>query len=116
MDADTYFARLEGQPADIAGTLRSKICATGFVSEAFKWGHPIYAADTVPICLVKAAKNHVLLGFWDGRDLLGIEPRLVPSGGANMASMKICSRAEAESLPMADLIRAACSSREETKR
>jgi len=68
-------------------------------------GHPVYEAGG-PVCLFKAQKDHVTLGFWRGADMTGLEPRLVPHGGFQMASIKITKPGEIEDADIAPWVAA----------
>lgn len=85
---DEYVAGLAGWQALVVAELRRHILAAGEVAEAFKWGHPIWEAGG-PVCLVKAHKPHVILGFWRGLEMTGLDPRLEPGGSFKMASIKL---------------------------
>lgn len=85
---DDYVAGLSGWQGDVVGDLRRAILAAGDLSETFKWGHPIWEAAGA-VCLTKAHKAHVTLSFWRGQEMTDIEPRLEPTGGFRMASIKL---------------------------
>lgn len=102
---DDYLADLSGWQAEVAATLRHGILAAGGVIEDFKWGHPVYEAGG-PVCLFKAHKDHVTLGFWRGADMSGLEPRLVPHGSFQMASIKITKPSEIADADIAPLVAA----------
>lgn len=107
MDADSYYAALTGPVGDTARQLRGALLATDDLDEGFKHGHPIYTARSVPICLVKAAKNHVLFAFWEGRSLIAVQPSLAPTGGANMAATRLTCSEDVGGLRIGDLVAAA---------
>lgn len=104
--AQAYFDGLADIPRPTAIRLRDAVLATSQVTEAFKWGHPVYRADGL-VCLIKAASRHVTLGFWQGGSLTGLDPRLTPSGGANMAMMKLASPDDIDPGSIARLVAAA---------
>jgi hypothetical protein len=85
---DEYIAGLGGWQADLAKGLQRDILAAGGVSEAFKWGHPVYEAGG-PVVLFKAHKAHVTLGFWRGQEMAALDPRLEANGSFHMASIKL---------------------------
>ena len=85
---DEYVAGLSGWQAEAVAALRRDILAAGGVTEAFKWGHPVYEAGG-PVCLVKAHKAHVTFALWRGAEMTALEPRLEPSGSFQMASIKL---------------------------
>lgn len=104
--ADVYFAGLEAAPVKTATALRNAILSAGSLEEDFKWGHPIYRTD-VPVCLVKTAKSHVTLGFWQGRRLLDHDPRLEPSGNGDMAMIRFAAPGEVDAEAVVRLVNAA---------
>lgn len=96
----SYIGTLGGWQAALAEELRSLFLAEGVLEEQFKWGHPMYVAQG-PVCLFKAHKAHVALGFWRGADMREIDERLVPGGSFSMASIKLT-----ENMPLdADRVR-----------
>jgi hypothetical protein len=104
--AQAYFDGLADIPRPVAMRLRDAVLATQQVTEAFKWGHPVYQADGL-VCLIKAASRHVTFGFWQGRALTGLDPRLEPSGGADMAMIKLVDPADVDADSIARLVAAA---------
>ncbi|MDQ6436956.1 DUF1801 domain-containing protein [Mesorhizobium sp. LHD-90] len=85
---DDYVGSLAGWQAETVRTLRGTIMAVGGLSESVKWGHPVYEADG-PVCLLKAHKSHVTLGFWRGAEMRDLHDRLEPHGSFLMASIKL---------------------------
>jgi len=85
---DEYVAALAGWRAVVVTELRRNILDAGNVTEAFKWGHPVYEASG-PVCLIKAHSGHVTFGFWRGALMADLDARLVPHGGFEMASIKL---------------------------
>jgi hypothetical protein len=84
---DDYVAGLPGWQQEMVAALRRDIRAAGGVTEAFKWGHPIYEAGG-PVCLVKAYPGHVTFGFWRGTELAALDARL-EAGSRAMAYIKL---------------------------
>ena len=58
------------------------------LEETVKWGHLVYAANG-PVLLIRAEDERVLFGFWRGRRLREIEPRLKPGGKYEMATLEL---------------------------
>ncbi len=99
-----YIDGLSGTPADVANELHGAILAAGGTKDSVKWGHPIYEAGG-PVCLIKAAKDHVTLGFWRGTDMLDLDPRLAKgSGKGDMAFIKVKALGEVEQAQVARLV------------
>ncbi len=68
------------------------------VTASIKWAQPVYESNG-PFCFVKAAKNHVTIGFWRGIDV--DDPNQLFEGtGDKMRHVKI---KDAKSLPAAAL-------------
>jgi hypothetical protein len=68
--------------------LRRAVRKAAGLEETVKWGHLVYAANG-PALLIRAEDERVLLGFWRGRRLAEIEPRLKPGGKYEMATFDI---------------------------
>jgi hypothetical protein len=86
-DPDAYVQALNGWRRACVETLRSAVRKTK-LDETVKWGHLVYAANG-PVLLIRAEDARVLLGFWRGRRLREIEPRLKPGGKYEMATLEI---------------------------
>jgi len=93
-NADAYFAALSGPQAEAATALRRDILASGVVTEALKWGHPIYEAPSGPVALIKTHRNHVTFGLWRGAQMGEIDSRLEPGGSFQMAYIRITAPGE----------------------
>lgn len=90
---DAYVAALDGWRRDIVARLRAAVHAAGDAPndgarEVIKWGHIVYLADG-PALLIRAEDERVLFGFWRGKRLRDIEPRLKPGGKYEMATLDL---------------------------
>jgi hypothetical protein len=56
------------------------------LDEKIKWGHLVYFSNG-PAFLIRAEDHRVLFGFWRGKRLRAIEPRLKPGGKFEMATL-----------------------------
>jgi uncharacterized protein YdhG (YjbR/CyaY superfamily) len=56
--------------------------------EQLKWGHLVYLGSG-PVLLLRAEPTRVLFGFWRGRHLRDIEPRLKTDGKYEMATLAL---------------------------
>jgi hypothetical protein len=84
---DTYVDALTGWRARVVRTLRAEsLAAVPGVEEKIKWGHLVYFSDG-PAFLIRAEDSRVLFGFWRGKRMLAIEPRLKPGGQYEMATL-----------------------------
>jgi hypothetical protein len=83
---DEYVAALDGWRLGTVAGLRRAVRGAARLEETIKWGHLAYVAEG-PVLLIRAEASRVLLGFWRGQRLTAIEPRLVPSGKYEMATL-----------------------------
>ena len=74
-----YLASLPGWQKKWVTTLRYTVRASAKLDEKIKWGHLVYFSNG-PVLLIRAEESRVLFGFWRGKRLLDIEPRLQGSG------------------------------------
>lgn len=68
--------------------MRKAVRSVPQLDEEIKWGHLVYLCNG-PVLLIRAEENRVLFGFWRGKRLLEIEPRLKPGGKHEMATIEI---------------------------
>ena len=85
---DAYVAVLRGWRRDCVETLRAAVRGAATFDEVIKWGHLVYFAGG-PVLLIRAEEERVLFGFWRGKRLREIEPRLKPGGKYEMATIEI---------------------------
>jgi hypothetical protein len=85
---EAYVEALVGWRRELVTALRSAVRTVPALEEVIKWGHLVYLANG-PVLLIRAEDERVLFGFWRGRRLLSIEPRLEPGGKYEMATMKL---------------------------
>ena len=88
VNPDAYVAMLSGWRRGLVEQLRDAARAPARIVETIKWGHLVYVLGG-PVCLVRAEDARVLFGFWRGRQLRGIEPRLKPGGKYDMATLEL---------------------------
>ena len=60
-----------------------------WVEEVIKWGNLVYLSNG-PVIVIRAEASRVLFGFWRGKRLRDIEPRLKPGGKYEMATLALC--------------------------
>lgn len=92
-DPDAYVESLTGWQRRCVERLRAAVRGAASFEEAVKWGHLVYFANG-PVLLVRAEATRVLFGFWRGKRLVELEPRLAPSGKYEMATLVIDERSE----------------------
>jgi hypothetical protein len=85
---DSYVAGLSAWRRERVETLRAAVRGVRGVDEVIKWGHLVYLANG-PAFLIRAEDTRVLFGFWRGRRLRGLEPRLKPGGKYEMATLEL---------------------------
>src|SRR5689334_16757754 len=83
---DAYVAALRGWRRRCVEQLREAAGDANGVEEAIKWGNLVYFANG-PAIVIRAEAARVLFGFWRGKRLLEIEPRLKPGGKYEMATL-----------------------------
>jgi hypothetical protein len=86
--AAAYVDGLEGWRRRHVQALRRAAIASATLEERIKWGHLVSLARG-PVMLIRAEETRVLLGFWRGRRLVDIEPRLRPGGKYEMATLEL---------------------------
>lgn len=85
---DAYVAALTGWQRITVERLRAAVLSAGALEEVIKWGHLVYVSNG-PVLLIRAEAHRVLFGFWRGKRLRGIEPRLKPGGKYEMATIEL---------------------------
>lgn len=103
---DAYVAALTGWQQRYTEALRSAVCSAAPLDEVIKWGHLVYFSNG-PALLIRAEEERVLLGFWRGQRLRGIEPRLKPGGKYEMATLVLVEGTPLERATVAALVREA---------
>ncbi|HEV7337568.1 MAG TPA: DUF1801 domain-containing protein [Bosea sp. (in: a-proteobacteria)] len=81
-----YLAQLDGWRLATVEALRKAAMAAAPLEERIKWTHLVYFANG-PVLLIRAEAARVLFGFWRGKRLREIEPRLKPGGKFELATM-----------------------------
>jgi hypothetical protein len=85
---DSYVERLDGWRRELVRALRDSVTAASSLEEVIKWGHLVYLHNG-PVLLIRAEEERVLFGFWRGRRLGEIEPRLKNGGKYEMATLEL---------------------------
>ena len=84
-----YIACLDGWQRYYAEALRAVVLeSVPELEERLKWGHLVYFVNG-PILLIRAEPHRVLFGFWRGKRLLQIEPRLRGGGKYEMGTLEL---------------------------
>lgn len=86
---DEYFAAFDGWRHACAASLRKAVRrAVPAFEERLKWGHAVYFLQG-PVLLIRVEPERVLFGFWRGKRLREIEPRLKAGGKYEMATVEL---------------------------
>ncbi|MBX3675248.1 MAG: DUF1801 domain-containing protein [Burkholderiales bacterium] len=85
---DAYVAALAGWQRPCVEALRKAVLGAAPVEEVIKWGNLVYLANG-PAIVIRAEAARVLFGFWRGKRLREIEPRLKPGGKYEMATLEL---------------------------
>ncbi len=85
---DAYVAALTGWRRKCVAGLRAGVRAAATLDEAIKWGHLVYSVNG-PVLYIRAEDSRVLFGFWRGKRLRTIEPRLKQSGNYELATVEL---------------------------
>ncbi|WID97542.1 DUF1801 domain-containing protein [Bosea vestrisii] len=101
-----YVAQLDGWRLAMVEALRTAVKAAAPLDERIKWTHLVYVSNG-PVLLIRAEAERVLFGFWCGKRLRGIEPRLKPGGKFELATMVLREGDAVDPAVAAELVRAA---------
>ena len=85
---DEYVQSIGGWQRTRVDMLRDIALRVGNADETVKWGHLVYLANG-PAYLIRAEENRVLFGFWRGKRLLDIEPRMTGTGKYEMKTLEL---------------------------
>lgn len=85
-DPDAYVRGLRGGwQKTVVAELRAAVTGAATFEEVIKWGHIVYLSNG-PVLLIRAEDERVLFGFWRGKRLREIEPKLKASGKYELAN------------------------------
>jgi hypothetical protein len=76
---DAYVGPLSGWQRDRVEMLRASINAGAAFDEIIKWHNLIFVSNGLCI-LIHTEETRILLGFWCGKRLAQLDPRIKPSG------------------------------------
>ena len=105
-DPDAYVRALRGWRKDVVVALREAVMGAAGFEEVIKWGHIVYLSNG-PVLLIRAEEERVLFGFWRGKRLREIEPRLKASGKYELANQVFVKGDVVDSAVAAKLAKAA---------
>ena len=104
---DAYVAALDGWRQAQVAALRAVVreAAPG-IEERLKWGHLVYFSQG-PVLLIRAEPDGVLFGFWRGKRLLDIEPRMRGGGKFELRTLYLSEATPFKRATALALVRAA---------
>jgi hypothetical protein len=105
-DPDAYVRALRGWRKDVVVALREAVTGAADFEEVIKWGHIVYLSNG-PVLLIRAEEERVLFGFWRGKRLREIEPKLKASGKYELANQVFVKGDEVDGVVAARLAKAA---------
>jgi hypothetical protein len=83
---DAYVAALTGWQRERVEMLRVAVNAGADFDEIIKWGNLVFVSNG--LCMLIRAEDHrVLLGFWRGKRLVHLDPRIRPSGKYELGNL-----------------------------
>jgi hypothetical protein len=94
-DPATYLLTLVGWQKRLVVSLRTAVLEAAKLEERIKWGHLVYFSNG-PVLLIRAEETRVLFGFWRGKRLVDLEPRLIPGGKFELATMALTPGGEVD--------------------
>ncbi|WP_200960139.1 DUF1801 domain-containing protein [Pelomonas sp. Root1217] len=88
-DPGGYVAALGGwQRAQVMALRAAVLQAAPGLEEKLKWGHLVYFSNG-PVLLIRAEPKRVLFGFWRGKRLLHLEPRMRGGGKFELRTLEL---------------------------
>ncbi|MCL6698074.1 DUF1801 domain-containing protein [Sphingomonas sp. NSE70-1] len=103
---EEYVQSIDGWQRTRVDMLREIALGVGDSDETVKWGHLVYMANG-PAFLIRAEDHRVLFGFWRGKRLLGIEPRMTGTGKYEMKTLDLREDTQIDPAVAEQLIREA---------
>lgn len=85
---DAYVAALTGWQRERVEMLRAAVDAGAAFEEIIKWHNLVFVSNGLCI-LIRAEESRVLLGFWRGKRLTHLDPRIKPGGKYELANLAI---------------------------
>lgn len=99
---DAYIAALSGWQLERCRVMRAAIMDAAPFAETIKWTNLVFMANG-PCILIRAEEQRVLLGFWRGKRLREIEPRIKASGKYELGNLVLTEATEATAEQVARL-------------
>ena len=83
---DAYIAALSGWQRERCEMMRAAILRAAPFEETIKWTNLVFMANG-PCILIRSEEHRVLLGFWRGKRLRELEPRIKASGKYELGNL-----------------------------
>jgi hypothetical protein len=83
-----YLALQRGWRKKLVEALRFTVRASAKFDETIKYGHLVYFSNG-PVLFIRAEESRVLFGFWRGKRLRTLEPRLKTGGKYELATLEL---------------------------
>lgn len=90
---DAYIAALSGWQLPLAKMMRAAILGAASFEETIKWTNLVFMANG-PCILIRAEEHRVLLGFWRGKRLREVDPRIKASGKYELGNLVMTAATE----------------------
>ena len=103
---DAYIAALSGWQLARCTMMRAAILGAGPFDETIKWTNLVFMANG-PCILIRAEEHRVLLGFWRGKRLHELDPRIKASGKYELGNLVMTEGTEVTADAVARLAAAA---------
>lgn len=81
-----YVEALSGWQRRLVETLRAAILDGAVFEQIIKWHNLVFVSNGLCI-LIRAEEHRVLLGFWRGKRLTYLDPRIKPSGKYELGNL-----------------------------
>lgn len=102
---DAYVAALHGWQRDFVAALRGAVLeAVPALEERIKWRHLVYFSNG-PVLLIRAEEERVLFGFWRGKRLLHLEPRMTGGGKYELRTLELRQGTPLDRATVLELVR-----------
>lgn len=104
-----YLTCLSGWQQQYVSALREAVLEAGpELEERLKWGHLVFFSAQEPVLLIRSEPHRVLFGFWQGKLLRHLEPRLKPGGKYQMATLELREETPLDRAVVLELVKQAC--------
>lgn len=90
---DAYIAALSGWQRERCDMMRAAIMGAASFEETIKWTNLVFMANG-PCMLIRAEEHRVLLGFWRGKRLRDLDPRIKASGKYELGNLVMAEATE----------------------